>query len=160
MIAPVPPPDLPGVFPVTSRQGAGENPQQGCYSGGQIVDHIVQLSRSPAKIQVLFIFISHHAIHGVDGFIGKSQRGTANQHIQHGSHYSIGKILRHGLHRSLDHSLLRKLGSVPAYNAGYRFPSGLQALSFKTAIHVAALFGKAPHSQGLPAPESLQRQPQ
>lgn len=55
------------------RKEACHDHKQCRHAGWDEIYHIIQLCRKSSKIQVLFILISHHGIHGIHRLIGKSK---------------------------------------------------------------------------------------
>ena len=113
------------------------------------------MSRRPAKVEIPLVFVAHHAVHGVDGFIGKAQGCAPDQQIQQGGQNPVRKIFRHRLHGGLGDAFRREGGGVPPHNPAHLPPGRRQVPRFQRRVNPAALIGQALQSQRLPAPEQF-----
>ena len=84
VVPPVPPPDAPSAFGVLPQQGRGQHQQQRGEPGREPVGRVIQLGGTVAEIEIAFVFIPYHTVHGVDGLIAQGQRGPAEEQIEQG----------------------------------------------------------------------------
>ena len=160
MAAAVTPPNAPRAPHALAAQPCAQDPQQRRQAAGQPVGNIIQMGGSAPEIQILFVFIAHHAVHGVDAFIAQRQRCAAQQHIQQGGDDAIGKIFGHGFHSGLGHPLRGEGRGIAPHNAAHRPARRGQVLFFQLPLHGGA-FGVQPlGGQRLPAPHGLHQKPQ
>ena len=160
MVAPVPPPDTPRPFGAVAGQGRRRAPQQTRQTAGQIVCRVVQLGGDAAEVEVLFVFVAQHAVHGVDGLVGQRQRCPADEHIQQRRDHAVAGIFGHGLHGGFGHTLSGQILGVAAHDTTHSLAGCGQVAFYKLFVHVHALLRKALCGQCLPAPEHLYGQPQ
>ena len=160
VVTPVPPPDAPRAAGVVSGQGSSGYPQQGGNAAGQVVRNIIQLCRCTAEIEILRVFVAHHAVHGVDGLVGQCQRSAAQQHVQQRRNHAVAGVFRHGLHSGLGHAFGGKRLRVPPHDAAYGSACRRQVGLCQLPVDVHTLLHKSLCRQCLPAPEHLYCQPQ
>src|SRR5699024_5276350 len=87
------------IWTVKSRQKRCRRHNQSGQTGRDKVDDVVQTGRTGSEITVSVVFVSHHGIHGIDAFIGKSQYRTADHQIKQRGDHTVGSVFRHRLHR-------------------------------------------------------------
>ena len=97
----VPEKDMHPFPPVHAQDSRRQYHQPGRKPGRKEVGQVVKLCRRPAKIQVRFVFVPHHGIHGVHGFVDPSKDGAAQGQIKKRGDDPVRGIFRHSLHRSL-----------------------------------------------------------
>ena len=108
------------IFPVHALACRRKNHQPCADSRRYVIDDIVQLCRTPSKIQIFVIFVSHHGIHGIDGLIQKAQCRSAEGKKEERCNDTVRRILRDRFHGSFRHSCFRKIFRITSYDHGNR----------------------------------------
>ena len=156
MFPPVPPKNLPCLFPVHPAQERSGDHQQSGNPSRDVIDHIVCFRRGSSDIKIGFLFISKHRIHRVDRLVGKSKGRAADQQKQKRRDHAVGRILRDGLHRRLCHSLCIQTVRVPSHDHGNRLSRRRKILFFQFPTDFHTLCLKRSRRQDLIAPEAFQ----
>ena len=136
MVETVTPEYFPGVFAIQTREKCSCDHHKCGQSGRNKVYQIIQFCRCKSKIVIFLIFIAHHGIHGIDRFIQKCQRRTADSHEKQWGDHPIGSIFRHGFYGCFHNALRRKGLGISSHDHGHRIAGTLCILLFKSMIHL------------------------
>lgn len=128
--------------------------------GGDVSGRIVQFCGGPAEVQVFVVFVAHHAVHGVDGLVGQTQRRAADEQVEHGGNNAVREVFRDGFHRRLGHTFTGERLGVPPHHTADCFSGGKQITFTERFIHMHGLHPQILHRQRLPAPQHLHRKAQ
>ena len=160
MLAPIPTPDTPGVRRIVSGEKGRGNPEQSGQPGGDVSGRIVQFCGGPTEVQVFVVFVAHHAVHGVDGLVGQTQRRAADEQVEHGGNDAVREVFRDGFHRRLGYTFTGEGLGVPPHHTADCFSGGKQITFTERFIHMHGLHPQILHRQRLPAPQHLHRKAQ
>ena len=140
MFPAVPSPDLPCPGPAKTLpwKEACHDHKQCRHAGWDEIYHIIQFCRKPSKIQVLFILISHHGIHGIHRFIGKAEHRSTDCQINHRRNHTVGCIFRNGLNRCLCHTCFIQLFRITPNDHGDCLSRCRQILLLQLLIYLHA----------------------
>src|SRR5699024_9624109 len=144
---------------VKQSQNSGRSDHQKCRKPCRNqIEQIIHSCCRPAKIQIPVVFVAHHGVHRVDRFIKKAKPCSSDHHIKQRGNNSVGRVLRHRLHRSLHHAFLCQAFRISPHNHGHGLSSVLnrpciQCLFYFHAFCLQRLCGKQ-----LPAPETLEQE--
>ena len=93
----------PGAAPVEAQEKGREHEKNTRNARGNVIEHIVETRRHPAKVQILRVLVAEHRIHRIRRAIEHSERQPADQIEKERCKNAVNRIFRHGLDRGARH---------------------------------------------------------
>ena len=83
----------PGAAPVEAQKKSCEHKKNARNARGNVIEHIVETRRYPAKVQILRVLVAEHRIHSIRRAIEHSERQPANQIEKERCKNAVKKVL-------------------------------------------------------------------